>query len=139
MTSSGSRGVKRAGPVGYTHRAVAHCRRRPLVRAVALALVLWLGLDLATAGACCDYETMGGPAERSLAMHSTDGSAPAVACPDSGAPMNRERGDSCFCCALVVGPAPLLAPMPHLVAVAVADVHPADRPGIRPVPYHPPL
>ncbi len=139
MTSSGSSIVKRAGPVGYTHRAVAHYRRRPIIRAVALALVLWLGLDLAASGACCDYEAETGPADHSLATHWTDESASAATCPGSGAPVNRERGDSCFCCALVVGPAPMLALMPHLVAVAVADVHPADRPGIRPVPYHPPL
>lgn len=131
--------MKGAGPVGYTHRAVAHCRRRPILRAVALALVLWLGLDLAEAGACCDYETVTGPADQSLAAHWTDEGAPASTCPGSGAPVNRERGDSCFCCALVVGPAPMLALMPHLVAVAVADVRPADRAGVRPVPYHPPL
>lgn len=139
MTSAGSGSVRRAGPVGYTHRAVAHCRHRPIVRAVALALVLWLGLDLAAAGACCDYETVGGAVYQPLAAHWTDGSASAPTCPDSGAPVDRERGDGCFCCALVVGPAPVLALMPHLVAVAVADVRPADRPGIRPVPYHPPL
>ena len=139
MTPSRSSSVERAGPVGYTHPAVPHCRRRPIARAVALALVLWLGLDLAAAGECCGYETIGGPADHVLATHSSDMSAQAATHSDSGAPVNRERGDSCFCCALVVGPAPVRALMPRLVAVAVADVHPADRPGIRPVPYHPPL
>lgn len=118
---------------------MAHRRRRPIVRAVALVLVLWLGLDLGAAGACCDYETMGGPADHSLSTHSTGKNAPAATHSDSGAPDNRERGDSCFCCALVVGPAAILALMPHPVAVAIPDVRPADSPGVRPVPYHPPL
>jgi hypothetical protein len=131
--------VRRPGPVGYTHRAVAHYRRRPIVRAVALALVLWLGLDLAAAGACCDDEAVAGRGDQSHAALWTGGSASAASHSDSDAPSDRERGDRCFCCALVVGPAPMLALMPHLVTVAVAGVHPADRPGIRPIPYHPPL
>ena len=139
MTWVGGQHVRRPGPVSYTHRAVPYRRRRPIVRAVALALVLWLGLDLAAAGECCGYETIGGPADHVLATHSSDMSAQAATHSDSGAPVNRERGDTCFCCALVVGPAPMRALMPRLVAVAVADVNPADRPGIRPVPYHPPL
>jgi hypothetical protein len=128
MTSAEYASAKRAGPVSYTHRAVAHYRRRPFIRLLAFALMLWLGLDHAAAGVCCQREVLGG----------TAGSAWASDRSDSGAPSNSERGDTCFCCALVVGPAPVHVRTPHLEAVSVTDIHPPDRPGIRPVPYHPP-
>ena len=122
-------GVKRARPVGYTHRAVAHYRRSSVVRTVAFVLTLWLGLDLAAAGSCCQDESTPGATEGSWA---TD-------CTGSGSPTEPKQADTCFCCALVVGPAIVQIAPPRQVAVVIPDVRPSDRPGIRPVLYHPPL
>ena len=120
--------AKRARPVGYTHRAVAHYRQTPVVRAVALALILWLGLDLAAKGVCCQDEL----------MPDATASGWATNCPGSESPTDRSPADTCLCCALVVGPAGIHIPPPRQEAVLVPDVHPSDRPGIRPVLYHPP-
>ena len=119
---------KGARPVGYTHRAVAHYRHTRVVRAVAFALVVWLGLDHAAAGACCQDEQRTGATESGWAADSTR----------SEAPTEPAQADACFCCALVVGPAVVHIPPPHQEAVLIPDVHPSDRPGIRPVLYHPP-
>jgi len=121
-------GVRRAGPVGYTHRAVAHSRHTRAVRAVAFALMLWLGLDYAAAGVCCQDELAPGATESGWA---TEG-------PGSESPTEPRQADTCFCCALVVGPAGIHIPLPQLEAALIPDVHPSDRPGIRPVLYHPP-
>lgn len=122
-------GVRRARPVGYTHRAVAHSRRTPVVRAVAFILTLWLGLDLAAAGSCCQDEP----------MHGATQSTWAADCTGSGSPIEPMRSDTCFCCALVVGPAVVHIAPPRQDAVVIPDVDLPDRPGIRPVLYHPPL
>jgi hypothetical protein len=118
---------KQVRPVGYTHWAVAHCRHTRIVRAVALALILWLGLDLAATGVCCQDERLPGASASGLT----------TGCPgdSSTAP---SQADACFCCAHVVGPAALHVPPPRQAAVVIPDVHPSDRPGIRPVLYHPP-
>jgi len=49
---------KRARPVSYTHRAVARYRHSRIVRAAAFALILWLGVDLAAKGGCCQDERL---------------------------------------------------------------------------------
>lgn len=129
MTSVEHVSVKRASPVGYTHRAVAHYRRNFVVRAVAFFLTLWLGLDLAAAGSCCQDEP----------MHGATQSTWAADCTGSGSPTEPMRSDTCFCCALVVGPAVVHIAPPRQDAVVIPDVDLSDRPGIRPVLYHPPL
>jgi hypothetical protein len=121
--------VKWACPVGYTHRAVAHYRLNSVVRAVAFILSLWLGLDLAAAGSCCQDEPMHGATESSWV---TD-------CTGSESPTEPTQADTCFCCALVVGPAVVQIPPPRQDALVIPDVDLSDRPGIRPVLYHPPL
>ena len=120
--------MKRARPVGYTDRAVDRYRHNRLVRAVAFALMLWLGLDYAAAGVCCQDELMHGPSESGWAAD----------CPVSRSPTGPGQAETCFCCALVVGPAGIVVPQPPVEAVLIPDVHPPDRPGIRPVLYHPP-
>lgn len=128
MTSLGHRSEgKRARPVSYTHRAVAHFRHTRLVRAAAFALILWLVGDLAAKGVCCQDERV---ADASASGWTTD-------CPvDSST--EPSQADACFCCAHVFGPAALHVPPPRQAAVVIPDVHPSDRPGIRPVLYHPP-
>jgi hypothetical protein len=120
--------AKRARPVGYTHRAVAHYRHTSVVRALAFALILWLGLDLATTGVCCQDERRPGAATSGWQAD----------CRGSESQTDRSQADTCFCCALVVGPAGIHVPRPRQVAVVIPDVHPSDRSGIRPVLYHPP-
>lgn len=119
---------KRARPVSYTHRAVTHCRRTPVVRAVAFTLILWLGLDLAAKGVCCQDELLPAATASSWVTN----------CPGSESPTDRSQVDTCLCCAHVVGPAVIHIPPPRREAVLIPDVHPSDRPGIRPVLYHPP-
>ena len=118
---------KRARPVSYTHRAVARYRHSRIVRAAAFALILWLGVDLAAKGGCCQDERL---PDASASGWTTD-------CPvDSSTEPG--QADACFCCAHVVGPAALHVPPPRQAMVVIPDVHPSDRPGIRPVLYHPP-
>jgi hypothetical protein len=93
---------KRARPVSYTHRAVAHFRRTRLVRAAAFALILWLGVDLAAKGVCCQDERM---PDASASVWTAD--CPVDSSTDPG------QADACFCCAHVVGPAALHVPPPR--------------------------
>jgi hypothetical protein len=113
--------------VSYTHRSVAHHRHTRIARAAAFVLVLWLGVDLAAKGVCCQVERL---PEASASGWTTD-------CPVdcSTEPV---QADACFCCAQVVGPSALHVHPPRQAAVAIPDVHPPDRPGIRPILYHPP-
>ena len=118
--------VKRPRPVGYTDRAVDRYRHNRLVRAVAFALTLWLGLDYAAAGVCCQDDLMHGASESGWATN----------CPVSRSPTEPGRADTCFCCALVVGPVGIVVPQPIVEAALIPDVHPPDSTGntTRPVP-----
>ena len=113
--------------MSYTHRNVARYRYTRIARAAVFALILWLGVDLATKGVCCQNERL------------PDASASAWT---TGLPVDSStepsHADACFCCAHVVGPAALHLPPPRQATVVIPDVHPSDRPGIRPVLYHPP-
>lgn len=116
------------GPLRYTHGAVAHYRYPPVVRAVAFALILWLGLDLATTGVCCQDELRPGATANGWAADHHGSQAPTAP----------KQADTCFCCAHVVSPVAIAFLEPHLDAVSVPDVPPSDRPGIRLALYHPP-
>jgi hypothetical protein len=116
-----------ARPVSYTHWPVAQYRHTRIVRAAAFALILWLGVDLAAKGVCCQD---GRVPDASASNWTTD-------CPVdcSTEPV---QADACFCCAHVVGPSALHVPPPRQAALVIPDVHPPGRPGIRPILYHPP-
>ena len=118
---------KRVRPVGYTHRVVAHCRRPHVVRAIAFVLMLWLGLDYATAGACCGAERPRGAAQGCWVADSRN-----------SAPIEHQEADTCFCCALVVGPVVVHVPAPQQAVVLIPDFFVPDHPGILPALYHPP-